>query len=74
MQKLQTLGVALVVTAACDLFLIHLCQSILHFLAAYCILQYTNVAHFIQYSFRTVSNFFQKPDMQYILRLGNMPS
>ena len=74
MQKLQTLEVDPVVTAACDLFLIHLFQSILHFLAGYCILQYTDVAHFTQYSFRTVSNFFQKPYMQYILRLEDMPS
>ena len=38
MQKLQTLGVAPVVTVASDLFLIHLFQSILHLCAGYCIL------------------------------------
>ena len=73
MQKLQTLGVAPVVTVACDLFLIHLFQSILHLCTGYCILQYIDVAHFIQYPFRTVSEFFEKPYMQYILRLGDMP-
>ena len=46
MQKLQTLGVAPVVTVASDLFLIHLFQSILHLCVGYCILQYIVVAHF----------------------------
>ena len=61
MQKLQTLGVAPVVTGASDLFLIHLFQSILHLSAGYCILQYINVAHLTQYPFRSVSDFFLKP-------------
>ena len=58
MQKLQTLGVASVVTGASDLFLIHLFQSVLHVCAGYCILQYIDVAHFTQYAFRIVSDFF----------------
>ena len=59
MQKLQTLGVAPMATVAFDLFLIHLFQSVLHLCAGYYILQYISVAHYTQYPFRTVSNFFQ---------------
>ena len=61
MEKVQTLGVAQVVTVASDLFLIHLFQSIFHLCAAYYILQYIGVAHFTQYPFCIVSDFFQKP-------------
>ena len=61
MQKLQTLGVAPMVTVACDLLLIHLFQSILHLCAGYCILHLLDVALFTQYPFHTVSDFSQLP-------------